>query len=99
MRVPDVLGEPDQFQNDFGGGDGVRVVASDRVLQPVGEGAGLDDIRLALRPDLAVDEFPKRLQSEVLLLHALNLGEKLIRQDRDVGRVDPRRLQDVDDLR
>ena len=40
----DVLGEVDQLLNNLCRRDGVRVVAGDRLLQPLGEGAGLHDV-------------------------------------------------------
>ena len=52
----DVPGKVDQFLKYFGRGDGVTVVASDCLLQPLGEGAGLHDVDPTARAQFPVDE-------------------------------------------
>ena len=94
----DVLGKPDQFLKDLRRGDGVAVVAGDRLLQPLGEGAGLYDVDPASRAKLAVEELAQRLQREVLPLHPLNLCEELFGKDGDVRRVQPGGFQNIDDF-
>ena len=66
--------------------DGAVLVASDRLLQHLGEGARLDDV-LALRRVL-ISPFSSLLQQldgEVPLRHAAHFGQELVGEDRDVG--------------
>ena len=50
------------------------------------------------RADLPVDELPTRFHREVIALHSLDFGEKLVRENGDVRRLHAGGFEDVDDL-
>lgn len=63
----DVPGEVNEFLNHLGRGDGVVVIAGDRVFEALGESPRLRDVRLAVGADFPVQELAQGFQGEVFL--------------------------------
>jgi len=88
----------DQLLDDLRRLDRPVLVAAQGLLQQVRERACLDDVPARTRLDLARWQLPQELHREVPLGHPADLGEELVREDRDVGPLQPCRGEDIDHL-
>lgn len=77
----------------FKGSDGIELG------MPLAEAFGLHDVCLASRPNLVVQQFAQRFQRQVLFVEMPNLFQERIGKDRDVGRRNAGRAENVNDLR
>ena len=62
------------------------------------EGSGLNNVLAAPVPQLALQQLLKQLDSEVALRHAADLGQELVREDRDVRPLEARGGENVQHL-
>lgn len=85
MRSADAFGQLDQLRQRLIRSDGIDAVTSDRVFRTFGEGARLDHVRPGAETNAAVEQRAQRLQREVLIAQLRDLGQELVRQNRDVG--------------
>ena len=78
---PDLPSKVDQFLEHLDRADGIGVVTGYGLLQAVREPFGLDHVRAAAGRDLVIEQLFQCFQRQVLFLHLLDFGQKLLRQD------------------
>ena len=95
---PHVLGELYEYLDDLGCLDRPVLVLPQCLLQHLRERARLDDVALAARLDLALQQLLQQLHGKIPLGHAADLSEKLVRQNRDIRFLQTGGGEDVDNL-
>ena len=94
-----LLGQLDQLLDDLRRLDGAVLVLADGLLQHLGEGPGLHHV--ASRARVLISSLSSFCSSSTARLRcgrSSHLGEELVREDRDVGLLQPGGGEDVDHL-
>lgn len=95
LKVP---GDLDEFLKNLSRGQRTRLVAGNGCLQPFRKGHRSTHVPFGLRAHLSTDQPLQCFDRQVALLHLSDLGQDLIRDNGDVGALEPRSPHDVDDL-
>ena len=96
VRLPHIARERNELLDDLRRLHRAVAVAFERPLQHFRERPGAHDIRAPPLRQFPGQQFAQQLHGEMAPRHPAHLGEKLVRQDRNVGLLQSRRREDID---